>query len=140
MVEKGENFAKFPYHPLFRTGDILALGPVVLTPHSSTVAMDAVKRLAEANPVVIFSKSSCSMTDYVGTLIRNFGANTTVYELDGFQNGQQMERALLTLGCNPSVPAVFIGNELVGGAKEITSLNVRGKLKQRLIDAGAIWV
>ncbi|CAK9154686.1 unnamed protein product [Ilex paraguariensis] len=102
--------------------------------------MDDVKRLAATKPVVIFSKSFCCMTDYVETLIRNFGANPTIYELDGFHNGQQMEKALLTLGCNPSVPAVFMGRELVGGAKEVTSLNVRGELKQRLIDASAIWV
>ncbi|CAK9154682.1 unnamed protein product [Ilex paraguariensis] len=102
--------------------------------------MDDVKRLAEANPVVIFSKSSCYITEYVEKLIRNFGANPTIYELDVMENGKQMERALLALGCNLSVPAVYIGKELVGGAKEVTSLNVRGELKQRLIDAHAIWV
>ena len=102
--------------------------------------MDDVKRLAEANPVVIFSKSSCCMTDYVEKLIRNFGANPKVYELDVMEKGKQMETALLSLGCNPSVPAVYIGKELVGGAKEVTSLNVRGELKQRLINARAIWV
>ncbi|KAM7494271.1 hypothetical protein LguiB_028880 [Lonicera macranthoides] len=41
-----------------------------------------------------------------------------------------------------SEPAVFIGQELIGGANEneIISLHVQGKLPQLLINAGAIWI
>ncbi|KAG5607350.1 hypothetical protein H5410_028842 [Solanum commersonii] len=35
---------------------------------------------------------------------------------------------------------VFIGEEFVGGSNEIMSLNVRGKLKQVLLKANAIWI
>nr|XP_009759599.1 PREDICTED: monothiol glutaredoxin-S2-like [Nicotiana sylvestris]XP_016449581.1 PREDICTED: monothiol glutaredoxin-S2-like [Nicotiana tabacum] len=102
--------------------------------------MDMVMKLGAQSPVVIFSRSTCCMSHTIETLIRNFGANPTIYELDRLQNGRELERALIELGCQTSVPAVFIGNELVGGSNEIMSLNIRGKLKQLLIRANAIWV
>ncbi|MCE2055202.1 Monothiol glutaredoxin-S1 [Datura stramonium] len=101
--------------------------------------MDMVMKLGATSAVVIFTKSSCCISHSIETLIRSFGANPIVYELDTHPNGKQMEKALVELGCQPSVPAIFIGKELVGGANEIMSLNVRGKLKQLLIRANAIW-
>ncbi|KAK3023491.1 hypothetical protein RJ639_045078 [Escallonia herrerae] len=102
--------------------------------------MDEVKRLGAEDPVVIFTKSSCCICHTIETLIRGFGANPTIYDLDQIQNGKEMESALKQLGRKPSVPSVFIGTELVGGSNEVMSLNVRGKLKQMLIEANAIWV
>lgn len=101
--------------------------------------MDMVKRLVAEKPVVVFSNSSCScMSHSIKSLISNFGANTTVYELDGVANGQQIERALLQQGCR--LPAVFIGQEFIGGTKEVMSLNIRSELGPLLIKAGAIWL
>ncbi|XP_059309642.1 monothiol glutaredoxin-S1-like [Lycium ferocissimum] len=103
--------------------------------------MERVMKLGAESPVVIFTKSSCCMSHTIESLIRNFGANPTVYELDELSNGIEMENALVELGCKPSVPAVFIGKEFVGGSNEVMSLNLRGnKLKQLLIRANAIWV
>ncbi|CAN4106796.1 unnamed protein product [Withania somnifera] len=90
--------------------------------------MDMVMKLGAASAVVIFTKSSCCICQSIETLIRSFGANPVVYELDTLPNGKQMEKALIELGCQPSVPAIFIGKEFIGGANEIMSLNVRGKL------------
>ncbi|XP_051115305.1 monothiol glutaredoxin-S6-like [Andrographis paniculata] len=102
--------------------------------------MDAVKVLGSASPVVIFSKTNCCITHAVNVLIRDYGANPVVYELDKLPNGRQMEKALMELGCNPSTPAVFIGRKFRGGSNEIMTLNIKGELKQLLIDAYAIWV
>ncbi|KAF3621087.1 Monothiol glutaredoxin-S1 [Capsicum annuum] len=102
--------------------------------------MDMVMKLGASSAVVIFTKISCSISHSIETLIRSFGVNPTVYELDTHLNGKQLEKALIELGCQPSVPAIFIGKELFGDANEIMSLNLRGKLKQLLIGANAIWV
>ncbi|KAK1382117.1 Monothiol glutaredoxin-S1 [Heracleum sosnowskyi] len=102
--------------------------------------MEMVKRLGSEDPVVIFSKSSCCISYTVKTLICSFGANPTVYELDEVANGEELEKGLTELGRQPTVPAVFIGKKLVGGSKEVMSLNVKGKLKPMLIEAKAIWV
>ncbi|KAJ4727612.1 Glutaredoxin, partial [Melia azedarach] len=102
--------------------------------------MEMITRLVDEKPVVIFSKSSCCMSYTINKLICSFGANPTVYELDQIPNGQQIERALQQLGCSPSVPAVFIGQQLVGGANQIMSLNVQNELGPLLVKAGAIWL
>ncbi|XP_051141971.1 monothiol glutaredoxin-S6-like [Andrographis paniculata] len=100
--------------------------------------MDAVKRMMEDKPVVIFSKSGCCMSHSIQTLISSYGANPTVYELDELPNGQQLEAALATK--SGSFPAVFIGQQFVGGANEIMSLQVKGKLVPMLKKAKAIWI
>ncbi|KAI3449535.1 hypothetical protein Pfo_006200 [Paulownia fortunei] len=103
--------------------------------------MDAVKRLTADKAVVIFSNSTCCMSHTIKTLICSFGANPTVYELDQLPNGQQLERALVAAsGRRPSFPAVFIDQELVGGANEVMSLHVKGELVPLLKKAKAIWL
>jgi len=74
------------------------------------------------------------------TLIRSFGANPIVYELDEITNGTQIERALIQLGCQPSVPVVFIGQQFIGGSKRIMTLHLRNELVPMLMNAGAIWI
>ncbi|KAL2898050.1 Monothiol glutaredoxin-S1 [Bienertia sinuspersici] len=73
-------------------------------------------------------------------LINSYGANATIYQLDDMSNGQEVDKALQRLGLKPSIPAVFIGQRLVGGAKEIISLQIQGRLVPMLKEAGAIWV
>ncbi|KAI3460831.1 hypothetical protein Pfo_017494 [Paulownia fortunei] len=103
--------------------------------------MDTVERLTADKPVVIFSKSTCCMCHTIKTLICSFGANPTIYELDELPNGQQLEKALVAAsGQRPSLPVVFIGQELVGGENEIMSLHVKGKLVPLLKKAKAIWI
>ncbi|EOX94966.1 hypothetical protein QUC31_004780 [Theobroma cacao] len=102
--------------------------------------MEVVTRMVADRPVVIFSRSSCCMSHTIKTLISGFGANPTVYELDEIQNGQQVERALQQMGCKPSVPAVFIGQQLIGGPNQVMTLQVKNQLVPLLIRAGAIWI
>lgn len=102
--------------------------------------MESVRSLVADKPVVIFSKSSCCMSHSIQTLISGFGAKMTVYELDQFSNGQEIEKALVQMGCKPSVPAVFIGQQLIGGANQVMTLQVKNQLATLLRRAGAIWV
>ena len=95
--------------------------------------MDKVSRMVSEWPVVIFSKSSCCMCHTIRSLFSEFGVNPTVYELDEMQlrgGGRDIEQALSRLGCNPTVPAVFIGGNLVGGANEVLSLHLKSPLNQ----------
>ncbi|KMT05940.1 hypothetical protein BVRB_7g164300 [Beta vulgaris subsp. vulgaris] len=102
--------------------------------------METVKRLVDGKPVVIFSKSSCCMSHSMKQLIGSYGANTTVYELDELPNRYEIDSALQKLGLKPTVPGIFINQRFVGGAKEIISLQVQGRLVPMLMEAGAIWV
>ncbi|GMP99986.1 hypothetical protein ACSBR1_021770 [Camellia fascicularis] len=102
--------------------------------------MATVSNLGTERPVVIFSKSDCCISHSIKTLIYSFGASPAIYELDELSNGRQLERELLSLGRRPSVPAVFIGGELVGGSNEIMSLQIQGKLVKLLREAKAIFL
>ncbi|XP_021763084.1 monothiol glutaredoxin-S1-like [Chenopodium quinoa] len=102
--------------------------------------MEIVKNLVSEMPLVIFSKSSCCFSHSMKQLMRSYGANATVYELDEIPNGKEIEKGLLSMGNKPSVPAIFIGHKLVGGSTEVLSLQIQGKLASQLKEAGAIWV
>lgn len=104
------------------------------------INMETVTSMVGEKPVVIFSKSTCCLSHSVTSLIRSFGANPIVYELDKITNGSQIENELIQMGCKPSVPAVFIGQQFRGGSKKIMSLHVRNQLVPMLKDAGAIWI
>ncbi|KAK9281062.1 hypothetical protein L1049_003955 [Liquidambar formosana] len=101
--------------------------------------MDRVNYLASKRAAVIFTKSTCCMCHSIKALFYELGASPAIHELDAEASGREMEWALRGLGCNPSVPAVFIGGKFFGSAKDVISSHVDGSLKQRLIDARAIW-
>ncbi|KAK9287613.1 hypothetical protein L1049_016048 [Liquidambar formosana] len=102
--------------------------------------MERVTRLVSERPVVIFSKSTCCMSHSIKTLFSEFGVNPAVHELDQIPRGREIEQALSNLGCNPTVPAVFIGGELAGGANQVMSLHLNRSLVPWLKRVGAIWV
>ncbi|CAL5413192.1 unnamed protein product [Camellia sinensis] len=102
--------------------------------------MDKVTRMASERPVVIFSKSFCGLSHTIKTFFSEFGVNSAVHELDEIAMGKEIEQALSRLGSNPTVPAVFIGGEFVGGYNEITTLHLRQELIPMLRRARAIWV
>lgn len=102
--------------------------------------MERVTKMVSERPVVIFSKSSCCMSHTIKTLFCDFGVNPAVHELDEIPRGREIEQALSRLGCSPSVPTVFIGGELVGGANEVMSLHLNRSLIPMLKKAGALWV
>ncbi|KAF5732694.1 glutaredoxin-C11 [Tripterygium wilfordii] len=102
--------------------------------------MDRVRELAAMKAAVIFTKSSCFMCHSINTLFYDLGASPAIHELDRDPRGKEMERALQSLGCNPTVPAVFIGGRFVGSARDVLSLHLDGSLKQKLKDANAIWL
>ncbi|KAB2017215.1 hypothetical protein ES319_D08G146900v1 [Gossypium barbadense] len=102
--------------------------------------MEMVTRMVADRPVVIFSRTACCMSHTIKTLISGFGANPTVYELDEVPYGGQIERALQQMGCKPSVPVVFIGQQFIGGPNQVMSLQGKNQLVPLLIRAGAIWL
>lgn len=107
--------------------------------NSCNKIMDIIRDLSSKNAAVIFMKSSCCMCHSIKALFYSLGASPAIHELDQEPRGAEMEWALKRLGCSPTVPAVFIGGEFVGSAKDVISLHVDGSLKQRLISAKAIW-
>ncbi|KAL8105292.1 monothiol glutaredoxin-S10-like [Apium graveolens] len=102
--------------------------------------MDGIANLGSQKAVVIFSKSSCYMSHAIKRLFYEQGVSPMIHELDQDSRGQEMEYALMRLGCSPAVPAVFIGGKFVGSATTVMTLHVNGSLKKLLKDAGALWL
>lgn len=80
------------------------------------------------------------MCHAVKTLFYELGVSPAIHELDEDPRGREMERALIALGFSPSVPAVFIGGQLVDSTNTIMSLHLNGSLVPMLKQAGAIWL
>ncbi|CAA2956379.1 glutaredoxin-C13 [Olea europaea var. sylvestris] len=94
--------------------------------------MDRVRKLASEKGVLIFSKSTCCLCYAVHMLFKEIGIKPYVHEIDHDPEGKEIEKALLRMGCNGPVPAVFIGGELVGSTNEVMSLHLSGSLVQLL--------
>ncbi|PAN43618.1 hypothetical protein GQ55_8G245100 [Panicum hallii var. hallii] len=109
--------------------------------------MDRVARLASERAVVVFTASNCSMCDVVTSLLGSLGVNAAVHELDRDPRGREMERELArrlgagaVRGGTPTVPAVFVGGDLVGGTNRVMALHLAGELVPMLRNAGALWL
>jgi len=110
------------------------------------MAMDHVARLASERTVVVFTASNCSMGDVVTSLLSSLGVNAAVHDLDRDPRGLEMQRELARrLGADagrgtPTVPAVFVGGDLVGGTNRVMALHLSGELVPMLRNAGALWL
>ncbi|XP_010440259.1 PREDICTED: monothiol glutaredoxin-S4-like [Camelina sativa] len=105
--------------------------------------MEKIQKLVSEKPLVIFSKNSCCMSHTIKTLFLDFGVNPTIYELDEIKKEKDIEQVLAQLGCSPTVPVVFIGGQLVGGANQdyqVMSLHLNRSLVPMLKHVGALWV
>ncbi|KAI3985169.1 hypothetical protein MKX01_014528 [Papaver californicum] len=90
--------------------------------------MEAIMRVTTKKGVVIFSKSSCCMCYTVKILFHELGVNPLIHELDQDPEGKDMEKALMRMGCNTAVPAVYINGQFIGSTNEIMSLHLGGSL------------
>ncbi|CAH9071853.1 unnamed protein product [Cuscuta europaea] len=103
--------------------------------------MESIVKEASQKAVVIFTKSSCCLCHAITRLFHEQGVSPFVYELDqDGVNGPEMERALERFGCEPAVPAVFVGGKFAGSANTVMALHINGSLKKMLKDAGALWL
>ncbi|XP_057507982.1 monothiol glutaredoxin-S9-like [Actinidia eriantha] len=94
--------------------------------------MDKITRLASERGVVIFSKSTCCLCYAVNVLFQELGVSPVVYDIDQDPEGREMEKAIIRMGCNAPVPAVFINGKLIGSTNEVMSLHLSGSLTPML--------
>jgi glutaredoxin 3 len=112
--------------------------------------MERVAALASDRAVVVFTASDCTMGGVVVSLLSSLGVNAAVHELDSDPRGREMEQELARRiaasgsgsggGSNPTVPAVFVGGNLVGGTARVMALHLAGELVPMLRSAGALWL
>ncbi|XP_076451637.1 uncharacterized protein LOC143287495 [Babylonia areolata] len=107
---------------------------------SSTVQIDLpssqeaefVKQTVETNPVVMFSKTTCTYCNVAKNIFGELGVPVKVYELDRMNEGTALQNVLGEITEARTVPRVFINGQCIGGCSELKSLHQSGKLKQML--------
>lgn len=104
--------------------------------------VDKIRRLTTENAVLIFSMTSCCMCHVVKRLLSSLGVHPAVCELDEEEEGAEMEKILRALvgAQKSSVPAVFIGGNLIGGLDRVMAMHIEGDLVPKLKEAKALWL
>ncbi|CAN0881993.1 GRXC6, partial [Linum grandiflorum] len=117
---------------------------------------DRIQRLISENPVIIFSRSSCSMCHVMKKLLATIGVNPTVIELEDHEisalpppnhsSDDDYSSPPLTANNhgisrgNQLSPSVFIGGTCVGGLESLVGLHLSGLLVPKLVQVGALWI
>ncbi|CAK9312454.1 unnamed protein product [Citrullus colocynthis] len=97
-----------------------------------------IRRLIAEHPVIIFSRSSCSMCHVMKTLLAIIGVHPTVIELDDHDEIAAVPSS--SFARDSSAPAVFIGGASFGGLESLVALHLSGHLVPKLIEVGALPV
>ncbi|KAH7441064.1 hypothetical protein KP509_03G023600 [Ceratopteris richardii] len=122
-------------------------------------SIGSIERIAAESPVVIFGISTCCMCHVAKALFLGMGVNPRVVELDQNIAGPDMEQALLSqlllllykkgdahdhldmsATMAPTLPAIFVGGQLIGGLDHLMACHISGTLIPLLKDAGALWL
>lgn len=84
----------------------------------------------QSNPVIVYSKSSCSFCVQAKRSLDGMGVRYLAVELDRISEGGAIQNALAELTHQRTVPNIFIGGEHVGGYSELQTGIRNGKVPQ----------
>jgi len=98
-----------------------------------------IQKHIKENPVMIFSKTSCSYSSVAKKTLNDLHVNYYVDEIDKLPNCEKIQQAFLTLTGERTVPRIFIGGKCIGGGSETLALNSQGKLLPLLKESGAAF-
>ncbi|KAJ4808612.1 Glutaredoxin [Rhynchospora pubera] len=104
----------------------LRCDPVHVDGHEG--AGDWIRRLINESPIVVLSRKGCFMCHVMRHLLTSIGAHPSVIELE------EAEASVAAA----TLPALFVGGNLVGGLEGLVGLHLSGALVPRLVQAGAI--
>ena len=99
--------------------------------------------LINDNPVLMFSFTTCPFCVKAKAVLDDMDAKYTVVELDADPDGKAIRAEMTDLIGRSSVPAIWIGQEFVGGCNDgplggVVKLNEQGKLEGMLKEVGAL--
>mmetsp|Transcript_7090 Transcript_7090/g.24397 ORF Transcript_7090/g.24397 Transcript_7090/m.24397 type:complete len:128 (-) Transcript_7090:95-478(-) len=97
-----------------------------------------VEQLVAANPLVMFSKTTCGYCGRAKQLLNSMKVTFDEVQLDRIDSGPQMQDALKEITGQRTVPNIFIKGKSIGGCDDLTSLHKQGKLETKLKEAGVL--
>ena len=103
----------------------------------STELRERIKSVIETEPVTLFMKGTpqfvmCGNSERALQALRSAGAPVTTVDV---LPDPEIRQELSTLSGWPTIPQVFIGGELVGGADIVQELAESGELQRKLADS-----
>lgn len=103
-------------------------------------AKETIDKALQDNRVMVFSKSYCPFCTKAKNALQSLldRSQFTVMELDGRDDGDEIQDELLTLTGGRTVPRVFIDGKFIGGGDETASLARSGALKEMLTQKGIL--
>ena len=98
---------------------------------------DRIQQTIETEPVVAFIKGTheqcmCGNSDRALQALRSVGASFTAVDV---LPDPAIRQELSSLSSWPTIPQVFVGGELVGGADIVQELAATGELEQKLSES-----
>jgi len=90
--------------------------------------MEEVDKLVAANPVMVFSKTTCPFCKKVKDMFEGIKIKIGVLELNEADNGAEIQAALLEKTGQRTVPNVFINGQHVGGCDDTMQLYADNQL------------
>jgi monothiol glutaredoxin len=103
----------------------------------STELRERIKSVVETEPVTLFMKGTpqfvmCGNSERALQALRSAGAPVTTVDI---LPHPEIRQELSTLSGWPTIPQVFIGGELVGGADIVQELAETGELERKLSES-----
>uniref|UniRef100_A0A1B6D7Z4 Glutaredoxin-2, mitochondrial n=2 Tax=Clastoptera arizonana TaxID=38151 RepID=A0A1B6D7Z4_9HEMI len=98
---------------------------------SSSVAQ-FVKEAIAAEPIVIFSKTSCPYCKMAKRVFDSLKQSYKAIELDDRDDAEDIQRVLAEITGAKTVPRVFYKGECLGGGSDVKALHESGKLQELL--------
>ena len=103
----------------------------------NTELRERIKNVIETEPVAVFMKGSpqfvmCGKSERALQALRGSGAPVTAVDV---LPDPEIRQELSALSGWPTIPQIFIGGELVGGADIVEELAASGELEQKLSES-----
>jgi len=130
--------AKF-WDPLGKNKAIEGKIPNFTKEQLETVQGKFIKEQISNNPVMLFTKTTCSYCSIAKRTLTDIGCSFAEESLDKRDDMDKMQDMLLALTGERTVPRVFIGGACIGGGSETMTLNSQGHLEGMLRKAGATF-
>uniref|UniRef100_R4FME4 Glutaredoxin-2, mitochondrial n=1 Tax=Rhodnius prolixus TaxID=13249 RepID=R4FME4_RHOPR len=110
----------------------MGLGSSSLPTDMSGPTAQFVKDAITQDKIVIFSKSYCPYCKMAKDVFDKLKKSYTSIELDGRDDGDQIQSVLNEITGARTVPRVFVNGECVGGGTDVKSLYENGQLEKML--------
>ncbi|KAI7890530.1 glutaredoxin-1 [Mucor mucedo] len=94
---------------------------------------ELVEKIIESNKVVVFSKSYCPYCVKAKAVLKEFGVEFFVMELDKESNGSAVQQYLAEKTGQRTVPNIFINQQHIGGCDDLLAAKANGSLKKLLL-------